>query len=69
MAKSTGESTVKATFEITTNAKFHLSTLKAQLRLAGHNASEASIVEHLIKGASLGELASEYTKAARRKKR
>ncbi len=69
MAESKREQTVKATFEITANAKFQLSTLKAQLRLAGHNASEASIVEHLIKGASVDELASEYSRAARRKKR
>lgn len=43
---------VKATFEISHEAKFRLATLKAELRRRGYAATEANIVEALINGAS-----------------
>jgi transcriptional regulator of heat shock response len=49
MAKATK---VKATFELTMEAKHKLATIKADLRLAGQPVSEAMIVEALILNAS-----------------
>lgn len=56
---------MKTTFLLTVDAKYRLSTLKAELRKAGHAATEAGIVELLIESADAKSLAAAYRKAAR----
>lgn len=56
---------MKATFQLSVDAKHRLSMLKADLRKSGHPATETSIVELLIQGADAKALATAYRRVAR----